>query len=74
MQLIEQMGIFPDRYVRERKPKLKSVIHAVIAAVRMRKLQQGWLVNKVLKETLASSLELARKEAARIRRSEEVVV
>lgn len=36
MQLIEQMGIFPDRYIREKRPALRSVVHTVIAAIRMR--------------------------------------
>jgi len=36
MQLIEQMGIFPDRYIREKRPALRSVVHTVIATIRMR--------------------------------------
>lgn len=36
MQLIEQMGIFPDRYIREKRPALRSVVHTIIAAIRMR--------------------------------------
>lgn len=36
MQLIEQMGIFPDRYIREKRPALRSVVQAVIATIRMR--------------------------------------
>lgn len=36
MQLIEQMGIFPSRYEREKRPALRSVIHTVIASIRMR--------------------------------------
>lgn len=35
MQLIEQMGIFPDRYIREKRPALRSVVHTIIAGIRM---------------------------------------
>lgn len=36
MQLIEQMGIFPDRYIREKRPSLRSVVHTLIAGIRIR--------------------------------------
>lgn len=62
MQLIEQMGIFPGRYVRDRRPALRSVVKAVIATIRMRKFGEEWAVSKELRNSVARSLEIARKE------------
>jgi hypothetical protein len=78
MQLIEQMGIYPDRYVRERRPTLRSVIQAVIATIRMQKFRQTWAVSKELRSEVARSVELMRREkqqsSTRRRRVESVVV
>lgn len=64
MQLIEQMGIFPDRRIRERRPALRSVVKAVIATIRMRKFGEQWAVSKELRNSVARSLEVVRKENA----------
>jgi hypothetical protein len=80
MRLIEQMGIYPDRYVRERRPALRSVIQAVIATIRMQKFRQTWAVSKELRSEVARSVEILRREkqqqqsSARRRRVEGVVV
>ena len=64
MQLIEQMGIFPDRYVRDRRPALRSVVQAIIATIRMQKFKDSWAVNKELRSAVARSLEVMRREKA----------
>jgi hypothetical protein len=40
------MGITPDITVHDRRPKLKSAALAVIAALRMQKLSEGWAQNR----------------------------
>lgn len=60
MQLIEQMGIFPDRYIREKRPALRSVVLAVIATIRMRRFREEWAVSKELRSSVARSLETTR--------------
>jgi len=77
MQLIEQMGIFPDRYVREKRPALRSVVKAVIATIRMQKFKEMWAVSKELRNSVARSFEQTRREpgsANRRRRNEGVEV
>jgi hypothetical protein len=58
--MLEQMGIFPDRYVREKRPALRSVIKAVIATIRMQKFKQQWAVSKELRR----ALEEARRKSS----------
>jgi hypothetical protein len=60
MLLIEQMGIFPDRYIREKRPAFKSVVKAVIAAMRMQKSKESWRTVKELRDSLARSLQQTR--------------
>jgi hypothetical protein len=36
LHLLENMGIYPDRAIRQRRPKLKSVALSFIAIARMR--------------------------------------
>jgi len=60
MQLIEQMGIFPDRYIREKRPAFKSVVKAVIATIRMQKSKESWGMAKELRDSLARSLQQTR--------------
>lgn len=57
LSILEEMGITPDMAVRERRPTLKSAVIAVIAAGRMKKMQQAWAVNKKVHETLMKKLE-----------------
>ena len=63
MQLIEQMGIFPDRYIREKRPALRSVVKAVIATIRIQKFKESWAVSKELRDSVARSLDKTRREA-----------
>ncbi|KAI9844909.1 MAG: hypothetical protein M1837_005195 [Sclerophora amabilis] len=63
LELIEEMGISPNRSVRNKTPRLKSVVFMVMATVRMRKMKQEWAGNLKIKESLLKSLELTRKKA-----------
>lgn len=55
------MGITPDLTVHERRPKLKSAALAVVAALRMQKLADGWKVNRKIHEQLKAKLEGMRR-------------
>lgn len=63
LKMLEEMGITPDRSVRERKPTLRTVGLAVIATVRMQKMQQAWMSNRKLHESLMKKLEGMKKKA-----------
>jgi hypothetical protein len=54
---LEEMGITPDISIRQKKHSLKTVGLAVLASVRMRKLQQDWASNKKLHESLLKKLD-----------------
>lgn len=61
------MGITPDISFREKKHSLKTVGLTIIAAVRMRKMQQAWAGNKKLHESLVRKLEgMRRKQVGRV--------
>lgn len=51
------MGITPDVSVRHKKHSLRTVGLAVLASVRIRKMQQAWAGNKKLHESLLKKLE-----------------
>jgi hypothetical protein len=55
------MGITPDVTVHDRRPKLKSAAIAVIAAIRMQKMADGWAQNKKIHEQLKAKLEGMRR-------------
>lgn len=55
--LLEEMGITPDVSFRERKHSLKTVGLMVLGCVRMQKMQQAWVGNKKLHESLMRKLE-----------------
>lgn len=57
------MGITPDITVHERRPKLKSAALAIIAAIRMQKLSEGWAQNKKIHEQLRQKLESMRRQS-----------
>jgi len=65
MQLVEQMGIFPDRYVRAKRPALRSVIQAVIATIRMQKFKKTWAISKEMRNQVARFVELKRLDSGR---------
>lgn len=60
--MIEQMGIYPDRTIREKRPTLKAILNVVIAMVRMRNKKQAWEVNKEMNVQLTMALERQRKK------------
>ena len=62
LNLISQMGITPDVTVHDRRPKLKS---AVVAAIRMQKLADGWAQNRKIHEQLKAKLESMRRNSGR---------
>jgi hypothetical protein len=59
------MGITPEVTVHDRRPKLKSAALAVIAAIRMQKLADGWAQNRKIHEQLKAKLEGMRRNAGR---------
>lgn len=59
------MGITPDMSVHERRPKLKSAALAVIAALRMQKLSEGWAQNRKIHDQLKQKLESMRRQSGR---------
>lgn len=65
LNLISQMGITPDVTVHDRRPKLKSAIIAVVAAMRMQKLADGWAQNRKIHEQLKAKLESMRRNSGR---------
>ena len=57
--MLEDMGIIPDRSIRERKPSLKSVVYLVIAALRMKHLKDKWAGQvKVKQKFVTSALQM----------------
>ena len=57
LRMLEDMGISPDRTVREKKPTLKTVGTAVVAMLRMQKMAAAWSENKKVHESLLKKLE-----------------
>ncbi|KAF2155184.1 hypothetical protein K461DRAFT_276378 [Myriangium duriaei CBS 260.36] len=62
--MLEEMGITPDVSVREKRPSLKAAGHAIIATIRMRKMQQAWAGSKKLHESLLKKLESMKARSA----------
>lgn len=63
LQMLEEMGIVPDRSVREKRPSLKSVAYAIIAGVRMKRLKEEWASNVKTKEKLSATAAQTRSRA-----------
>jgi hypothetical protein len=59
------MGITPDITIHEHRPKLKSAALAVIAALRMQKLSEGWAENRKIHEQLKQKLASMRRQSGR---------
>jgi len=55
--MLEEIGVSPDVAVREKKPSLKSVGLAVVATVRMQKMQAAWAESKKVHDSLMRKLE-----------------
>lgn len=63
LHMIAQMGIYPERTIRETRPKLRSVVFMVMAGLRMRRRQQEWAKNQTFKESIIRTLEHTRRKA-----------
>ncbi|KAK9327854.1 hypothetical protein V1520DRAFT_347625 [Lipomyces starkeyi] len=57
LYMLEQMGIYPEKKYHNKRPTLKAVAHMMIAAIRMRNLRNGWMVQQKTKGVLAMSLQ-----------------
>jgi len=69
LRMLEDMGISPDRTVREKKPTLKTVGTAVVAMLRMQKMAAAWSENKKIHESLLKKLEsMKRSQGQGVRR------
>lgn len=55
--MLEEMGITPDKTVREKKPSLKTLGVAAIATIRMQRLANSWTGSKQLQDSLLGKLE-----------------
>ena len=64
LQMIEHMGIYPDRTIREKRPTLRAVAQMVIATIRMRRRKEAWEVNKEMQTQLAKTLERQRRRGS----------
>ena len=62
--MIERMGIYPDRTIREKRPTLRAVMQMVIATIRMRRRKEAWEVNKEMQMQLAKTLERQRRRGS----------
>jgi hypothetical protein len=65
LDLISQMGITPDMTVHERRPTLKAAGLAVVAAIRMKKMSEGWAQNRKIHEQLKQKLDSMRRQSGR---------
>ncbi|KAH0543998.1 hypothetical protein FGG08_001765 [Glutinoglossum americanum] len=65
LRMIEEIGISPDRSIRERRPRMRSVIWLVVSCVRMRRMQQEWGASKKLHASLAKTMEQVRRRSRR---------
>lgn len=61
------MGIHPDVSIHERRPRLKTVGLAVIAALRMKKWQKEWAAKQELHKSLVKKMESMRRGPNRIK-------
>jgi len=65
LKLLEEMGITPDVTVREKRPSLKTAGLAVMACVRMQRMQQAWAGHQKVQESLLRKLDSMRKRQSR---------
>ena len=65
LNMIAQMGISPERSIRDKTPSLRSVALMVIASLRIRRRQEEWARTKLVKESLVRTLQQTRKKSRR---------
>ncbi|KAK4988602.1 hypothetical protein LTR66_007267 [Elasticomyces elasticus] len=61
LRLLEEMGITPDRTVREKRPTLRTTGWMIIASLRMQRMASQWAGSKKLHESLLKKLEMMRR-------------
>ncbi|KAI9822425.1 MAG: hypothetical protein M1827_000144 [Pycnora praestabilis] len=66
LQMIEEMGITPDRSIRDKRPSLRSVGWMVLASVRMKKMQGEWASNRRIHATLARKVEQTKRQSRKV--------
>jgi hypothetical protein len=59
------MGITPDMSIHTKKPTLKAAGLAVMAAIRMKRLSDGWAASRKVHAQLVKTLEGMRKRSGR---------
>ncbi|MCJ1378076.1 hypothetical protein MMC17_001172 [Xylographa soralifera] len=65
LDMLEEMGVTPNRKTREKRPSLRAVGLMVVAGVRMRKMQAEWAVQKKIQASLVKKAEQMRKGSRR---------
>ncbi|KAI9834453.1 MAG: hypothetical protein M1826_002607 [Phylliscum demangeonii] len=63
LEMLAEMGITPDRSIREKKPGLRSFVLLAVAVVRMKKLKEQWAQTVKVKEKLVATFKQSRKNA-----------
>jgi len=66
LHLISEMGITPDVSIHSKKPTLKAAGLAVMAALRMKKLSDGWAANRKVHAQLVKTLEGMRRRSGKM--------
>ncbi|KAI9843312.1 MAG: hypothetical protein M1838_002699 [Thelocarpon superellum] len=61
LQMIANMGIHPERSIREKRPSMRSVGLMVMAALRMQRRRQEWAMSRMIKESSIRALAQTRR-------------
>jgi hypothetical protein len=73
LNLISEIGITPDRTIRDRRPTFRTLVQMVIFCARTKKLAGVWKEKKKIQESLVRKLEVVRSSRGS-RRSAGLVV
>ncbi|KAK9466198.1 microtubule associated-domain-containing protein [Lipomyces arxii] len=65
LYMLEQMGIYPEKKHRDKRPTLKVVGHMIIAAIRLRNMKNEAAAQQKLRLTLAKSIRTLKEEKRR---------
>jgi hypothetical protein len=60
IRMIEEMGISPDREIRNRRPSLKTAAQAVIFCLRAKKASAIWADSRRVQDALVRKMETMR--------------
>jgi hypothetical protein len=61
--MLQQMGITPDRTIREKRPSFREVAIMVRATVRMKRGAEQWAKSRSIHERLVTSVEAMRRKS-----------